>query len=166
MHGITEQQWIDYLDRRLDAGESARVEAHLDACAECRAFQSSMMRTTLSLSEAGAQVRGSFPVEAEQTHNALAHVLARVLDAEARQQKLSRGEIEERLEQLEEILAEMCGSWTAANALRVASRNAIHDSVGKLTPDNWPSFLKRLASIASVFCGDTGAKLVLEYGRL
>jgi anti-sigma factor RsiW len=166
MHGISEQQWIDYLDRRLDAGESARVEAHLDTCAECRAFQARMARTSLSLREAGARVRGSFPVEAEQTHNALAHVLARVLDAEARQQKLSRPEIEERLEQLEEMLAEMCGSWTAANALRLASRNAIHDSVDNLTRENWPTFLKRLASIASVFCGDSGAKLVLEYGSL
>ena len=166
MHGISEQQWIDYLDRRLEAGERARVESHLETCPECRTFHASMTRTTLSLREAGAQVRGSFTVEAEQTHNALAHVLARVLDAEARQQKLSRGEIEERLEQLEEILAEMCGSWTAANALRVASRNAIHDSVGNLTRENWPTFLKRLASIASVFCGDSGAKLVLEYGSL
>lgn len=166
MHGISEQQWVDYLDRNLDGAETARIKAHLGACAECRKQHEGMLRTVRSLETAAARVRDFFPVEQERTHVALAHVLARVLDAEAKEQKLTGDEIRVRLEQLEEILTDLCGSWTAANALRVAARTTIDDSLGKLNRANWLSFLKRLTSIASVFCGDTGARLVWECGQL
>ncbi|SRR6266545_534849 len=165
-HGISEQQWLDYLDQQLDSGERARVELHLAGCVECREFHSRISRTVKSLQEMGVEMRHGFPLDDEQLHISLAKVLARVLDAEARRDGLSQADIEERLNHLEDCLALMCGSWTAVNALRVAARNSIHDSLGQLTEDNWPVFLKRLTSIASVFCGDSGAKLVWEYGKL
>lgn len=166
MHGISEQQWIDYLDQRLDDSERARIAVHLAGCPECREFHGRISRTVKSLQEMGAEMRRGFPLEAEQLHISLAKVLARVLDAEARREGLSQVDIQERLNHLEDCLALMCGSWTAVNALRVAARSSIHDSLGQLTQDNWPMFLKRLTSITSVFCGDTGARLVWEYGKL
>ncbi len=167
MHGISEQQWIDYLDQRLLGGdEHACIDAHLADCHECRELHRRMSRTVKSLQEMGFEVGRRFPVDEDQLHVSLAKVLARILDTEARQQRLTHTGIQERLDQLEEMLALMCGSWTAVNALRVAAKNTLVNSLDELTTDNWTSFLKRLTAIAEVFCGDTGAKLVWEYGKL
>jgi hypothetical protein len=67
---------------------------------------------------------------------------------------------------LEGILAAMCGEWTAVNALRVAANSSLGGLHEPVTQDNWMSFLKKLTSITSVFCGDAGARLLWEYGNL
>ncbi len=166
MHGITEQEWMDYLDQRLAGSAYARIDAHLASCHKCREFQERMLRTEKSLAVAGVELKRGQPLDDEQLNLGLAKILARILDAEAKQQGLSRHAIQERLNNLEELLALMCGSWTAVNALRLAAEGTLVSSLDKLTQDNWPSFLNRLSSIAAVFCGEAGAKLVSEYGRL
>jgi hypothetical protein len=166
MHINSEQDWIDYIEDRVDAAKRARFENHLEECADCRDFEAQMRQTELALMETAVEINNKFAVSEEESNLALAKVLARILDSEAREQNLGRDAIKVRLEQLEDILAAMCGSWTAINALRVAAEGTLAKTPAKLTEETWLPFLERLKSIASVFCGDTGAKLVWEYGQL
>ncbi len=166
IHGISEQAWIQYLDKQLEVSERERIEAHLADCAECREFCKRMARTDEFLHRLADEHAERFPLQNEQLHINLAKVLARVLDAEAREGALSRPAIAQRMKYLEEILAAMCGEWTAVNALRVAATSSLAGAHEHVTQDNWMSFLKKLTSIASVFCGDAGARLLWEYGNV
>jgi hypothetical protein len=166
MHIKSEQDWINYIEDNLHEAERASFKTHLEECAECRDFEAHMRRTEMALVDTAVKINNKFVVSEEETNIALAKVLARILDSEAREQNLGRDAIKVRLEQLEDILAAMCGSWTAVNALRVAAEGTLAKNPAKLTEETWLPFLERLKSIASVFCGDTGAKLVWEYGQL
>jgi predicted anti-sigma-YlaC factor YlaD len=166
IHGISERAWIQYLDKQVEASERERIEAHLAGCGECREFCKRMARTDELLHRLADEQAERFPLQNEQLHINLAKVLARVLDAEAREGALSRPAITQRMKYLEEILAAMCGEWTAVNALRVAANSSLAGAHEQVTQDNWMSFLKRLTSITSVFCGDAGARLLWEYGNV
>ena len=164
-HGISEQDWIEYLDNRLLPGERGRIDEHLLTCRQCQEFERRMARTVEMLQDVGDVTRRHYVMQDEQLYVSLAKVLGRVLDVEASEKSLGRRAILERLNYVEELLATMCGSWTAVNALRVAAKSSLVGSVDNLTEHNWISFLKKLTSITSVFCGDAGARLLWEYGQ-
>src|SRR5262245_16379169 len=103
-HGISEQEWIDFLDRRLDLVAHARIEAHLADCRECEGFYERLKRTMRSLEAAGMEINRSRPVADDRLNLGLARILARILNAETRQQHLTPGAVEERLNHLEELL--------------------------------------------------------------
>lgn len=166
MHGISEKVWMNYFDENIATDEKLRIDSHLSACPNCRDFYEKMVKTEISLKLAGVEIRNSFQVDEHSISINLAKVLARILDTEAKQQSLSRNAIKIRLEQLEDILAVMCGSWTAVNALRVAAEKTIADSPENLSDENWLPFLEKLKNITSVFCGESGAKLIWQYGQL
>jgi anti-sigma factor RsiW len=166
MHEISEAVWMDYLDETIDVKEKLRVDNHLTVCEECQDFYQRMVKTENTLKAAGVEITNSFQISQESVSVNLAKVLARILDADAQKQNLSRNEVEERLNELTTILATMCGSWTAVNALRVAAEGTIAKTPGRLTRETWIPFLERLKKISAVFCGDVGAKLVWEYGQL
>lgn len=42
-HGITEKQWMDYLDRTLPEAACARIRSHLPVCAECRGIYDQLL---------------------------------------------------------------------------------------------------------------------------
>lgn len=166
MHGISETVWMNYLDNTIASNEKQRVDNHIGSCEECRDFYQRMVKTENLLSSAGVEIKNSFQIDEQSVSVNLAKVLARILDLDAKNQNLSRNEVEERLDELTAILASMCGSWTAVNALRVAAEATIAKSPEKLTTETWAPFLKHLKKIASVFCGDAGANLVWKYGQL
>jgi predicted anti-sigma-YlaC factor YlaD len=166
MHGISERAWIQYLDQQLEASERGRIDVHMVSCAECREFCRRMGRADELLHRLADERAERFPLQNEQLHINLAKVLARILDVEAREGALSRPAIAQRIEYLEELLAAMCGEWTAVNALRVAAHSTLAGAHVQVTQDNWMAFLKKLTSITSVFCGDAGARLMWEYGNV
>lgn len=166
MHINSEEDWVNYIEGRVKPAERLKLETHLEECAECNDLYGRLLRTEMTLKKSGLKAKSDFVITEEEINVGLAKVLARILDSEATAQNLNRDAVQVRLEQLEDILAAMCGSWTAVNALRVAAEGTLAKSPANLTQETWIPFLKKLKSIASVFCGDTGAKLVWEYGQL
>lgn len=74
--------------------------------------------------------------------------------------------IHKRLDELESVLAEMCGSHTAVRALEAAAKSSPARSLEQMTVESWQPFLDNLTSIAAVVCGEFGAQLVLETGQI
>ena len=165
-HGISENDWIEYLEGCALPAERTRIDEHLFTCSQCQEFGRRMARTAEILKDVGEATRRHYGTQDKQLDISLAKVLGRVLDVEASEKCLGHREIVERLKYVEELLATMCGSWTAINALRVAANSSLVGSVDNLTEHNWMVFLKKLTSITSVFCGDAGARLLWEYGQL
>lgn len=165
-HGISEEAWIQYVDDQLSAAERRRIDAHLVECSACSEFLLRIAGVDRILEREACMFREAFPLDPDCVHVALAEVLVRALDSDAKEQALTHRAVAEHLRRLEEVLAAMCGSWTAVNALRLAAMNSIARSPEHLTQTNWPSFLENLTLIASVFCGDAGARLLWEHGQL
>lgn len=82
MHGISEQEWVDYLNLAFkgSAQERERLDRHLASCMDCRELYERILRTEQSLQAAGTEIRGGFPLDDEQLHFSLVKVLVRILD--------------------------------------------------------------------------------------
>jgi len=165
-HGISEEAWLHYVEDQLAATERRRIDAHLADCNACSEFLLRMTGADRILEGEACRLREAFPLDPDRVHVALAKVLVRALDSDAKENALPHTEVTEHLRHLEEVLATMCGSWTAVNALRLAAMNSIARSPEHLTQTTWTPFLERLTAITSVFCGDAGARLLWEHGQL
>lgn len=161
MHGFTEQEWEGYLEGQLTPEEQDRIEAHMLGCWACWDRYDQMKLTTDQLYEAGAEVRHSVQPSEMQLQVALRQVMQRVNPlAEATPEQ-----IQQRLERLELVMARMCGTRTATQALQYAAKGSPARSLELVTAENWEPFLENLTSIAGVMCGEPGAHLVRRNGQ-
>jgi anti-sigma factor RsiW len=163
MHGIKDEDWEAYVEGALTSVDRDRLEAHLTGCLGCWERVEMLQITTEQLREAGAQARLSLPLRDAQLHTGLLGAFAKLRAAE---EAAEAATIRQRLHALSKVLAGMCGSATAAKALQIAAQRSTAQTLERVTPHNWDSFLTRLTSIATVMCGETGAHLVRESGRL
>jgi hypothetical protein len=162
-HGIKPEEWEAYVEGSLPAAEHDHLEAHLTNCWGCWEHVEELQTATAQLREAGAKVRRSLPLPDVQLHAGLQRALAKLRTAE---NAADAATIQQRLDFLAHVLAAMCGTQTAQQALRVAAQRSGAQTLESISADNWDSFLLRLTSIATVMCGETGAYLVQESGQL
>jgi len=168
IHGFSEQDWNDYIEGLADEPLRDRIEAHLIGCWDCWDFHVQMAHATEALRSTGENIRTSFALPDQALHAGLRGVFEKLNGVEpamARSVASPAYAIEQKLDALAAVMTPMCGSQTAINALRAAAVNSPAQSLERVTADNWPSFLNRLKSIATVMCGETGAHLVWERGQ-
>jgi predicted anti-sigma-YlaC factor YlaD len=168
IHGFSEKDWNDYIEGVADEALRDRIEAHLIGCLGCWEFYERMAHATEALRASAQQLRAELAPQDRDLYWGLRGVFEKINAAEAATLTVrasSHQAIEQKLAALEEVMAPMCGSYTAAQALRTAAVESPARSLEWVTADNWPSFLKRLTSIATVMCGETGAHLVWERGQ-
>ena len=164
-HLFSEEEWNDYIEGEVDDETRDRFEAHLIGCLSCWNFYERMANATEALRTGGAGMRAIFALQDRQLSAGLRGVFAKIDEAEAAERDAPRRLIQQRLDALAEVMAPMCGSQTATRALSAAARVSRARSLESVTEDNWTSFLTSLKPIASVMCGETGARLVWESGQ-
>lgn len=162
-HGITEQEWNDYLDAGATAPVRDRIEAHIAGCLSCWEFYEQMAGATEALHVAGDEARRMLTLEDRQFHRMLRGVFAE-LHEEA--ETTTTQPLQGRLDSLETTLTPFCGTQVAARALQAAAQHSPARSLEKVTQANWEPFLERLTAIAAAMCGDTLATLLREQGQL
>lgn len=172
MHGISEQDWIDYLAEQLEPDERDRVEAHLISCLTCWELYGQLAETTQTLREASEELQPCFPLKDEQLYARLHEFWTLVRSAaehpQAANESLAAAEtnpLRERLALLQALIARICGARTADNVLHAAARSSPARSLAEVTESNWLQFLARLTSITKTICGETVAYLVWESGQ-
>lgn len=163
MHGISGEEWEAYVEGNLSAAERDRLEAHLTGCLVCWERVEELQMATALLRQTSAAARRSLPLRDTQLHAGLQQAFAKLRAAETAADAVS---VQQRLDALTKVLSVMCGTATAAQAIRVAAQRSDARALDSVSPSNWDSFLARLTSIATVMCGETGAHLVRESGRL
>jgi Putative zinc-finger len=166
IHGISEKEWNDYLEGEIDEATCDRIEAHLIGCLSCWEFHEEMALTTQALRSAGAEMRDNLTLQDHQLRKGLHGVFARIRSARMETVFSTQSSIKQRLDALAAVMAPMCGSQTARNALSAAARVSPARSLEQITLENWTPFLTSLKSIATVMCGETGAHLVWESGQI
>lgn len=162
-HGITGAEWEAYVEGGLNAAECDRLEAHLTGCLICWEQVEELQLATAQLRAAGAAAQRSLPLRDAQLHAGLQRACAKLRAAE---NASDAAVVQARLAALTNVLAVMCGTTTATHALQIAAQRSAARTLDGVSADNWDSFLTRLTSIATVLCGETGAHLVHESGRL
>jgi hypothetical protein len=166
IHGISEKEWNDYLEGELDEATCDRIEAHLIGCLSCWEFHEEMALTTQALRSAGAEMRDNLTLQDHQLRKGLHGVFARIRTTERETIFTKQTSIKQRLDALAAVMAPMCGSRTAREALTAAAQVSPARSLEQVTFENWTPFLTSLKSIATIMCGETGAHLVWESGQI
>ena len=162
-HGITPNEWERHLDGALTAAEHERIEAHLIGCVTCWEFYQRMAALNTQLHEVGEAERDGFALSDEKLRAGLRDVYARIY---ANHAEGNRTPLQQRLDELEAVMTVFCGEQTAVNAMQAAAAHSPAKSLKQVTRENWEPFLQRLTAIAQVLCGRTGARWLLESGRL
>lgn len=163
-HGITAEQWEDYVDGTLAPDEHDRIEAHLIGCLSCWEFHDRLAGLTARLQTDGVLMNHRYPLSNEALQTGLRITYARICASQNGHAKPSA--MQQRLQELEAVMTVFCGTQTAVNALQTAAEHSPARSLKQMTRENWEPFLQRLSALAHVLCGRTGARLVVESGRL
>lgn len=159
-HGITDLEWIAYLDGDAPIEVRDRIEAHLTGCLVCWEFYERTSAATGQLEDAGQEVRRVLKMDDAQLHRMMRGVFA-----EIRTQPQAI-DLQDKLDTLENVLAPICGAQAATQVLRSAAMHSPARTLAEITRENWEPFLERLRMIIAAMCGDTCARLVWEQGRL
>ena len=162
-HGISPNEWERYLDGSPTAAEHDRIEAHLIGCVPCWQFYQRMASFNSELHAAGEAKRDSFALSDEKLQAGLRNVYARIHASHLGE---NLNPVQQRLNEVEAVMTVFCGEQTAANAMQVAAARSPAKSLKQVKRENWEPFLQRLTAIAQVLCGRTGARWLLESGRL
>lgn len=158
-HGISQEQWEEYLAGALPPEAHDRIEAHCIGCVPCWELRERLVRCDARLREAGAALTRTHVLSDEQLRAGLRGVYT--LIAAGRQAE----PVQQRLDELAAVMTVFCGDTAASQALQTAAQRSPAHSLKQVTRENWEPFLQRLSAIAQVVCGRTGAHLVLECGR-
>jgi hypothetical protein len=162
-HGISDQEWNDYIDGIAVAEVSNRIQSHCAVCQECWEFHELISCSSRLLEEASLSERRRFEMDRSQIDRMRANVLAAINSGK---ESADKSQVKGRLDMLEMVLAPYCGTHAAARALQSAAAQSTARTLEHVTADNWEPFLERLTAIAASMVGDTFANLVWERGRL
>jgi len=163
-HGISDQEWNDYIDGVAIAEVSNRIQSHCAVCQECWEFHELISCSSRLLENAGLTERRRFEMDRLQIDRMRASVLAAINPN--KKAMADKSHVRGRLNMLEMVLAPYCGTHAAALALQSAAAQSTARTLEHVTADNWEPFLERLTAIAASMVGDTFANLVWERGRL
>lgn len=159
-HGISEQEWNDYIEGLASAVTRDRIEAHLTACQSCWNFYEQAVRLNEALGEAGEEACRHLTLDNRQLHRLLRGTFVQL----HREPAVTQSQVCGRLGRLKRVLTPFCGAEAAMRALQAAARHSPANSLDCVTYDNWEPFLERLAAIAAAMCGETFGSLVREQG--
>lgn len=163
-HGITEQEWIDYLDDSAASAVRDRIETHLIGCVSCWELHEQLAHTSQALYNAGAEARRYLTLEDQRLHAMLRNIFLNL--SGDRSEPVSRQQVQRQIHALKSLFVPFCGTQAATRALQTAARHSSACSLERVRPENWEPFMERLTAIAVAMCGDTFASLVQEKGRL
>jgi hypothetical protein len=145
-----------------DPDVRVRVDTHLLYCAECRHLCQQEYPTMRSLSEVIEEAREQLVIPSERLRLVFSRIIAGVREND----RMTVPQIHNGLNRLRALLDPVLGPKIAQRAIQMAGHRASTQSITFATPENWDSFLERLAGIVSVICGDVVAGLIRERGKL
>jgi len=135
-HGISDQQWVDYLEGTLPPDESARVQSHLSVCGDCQSLFAQLSSADAGLFSETTRLAQAIAVDDETVDRIRSGVLRRV--------RRTR-DVPARIERLRDLVSAMCGAGTADGLIR----NELHS----------------LGSVVETLCGVSAARLVVQTAR-
>lgn len=153
-HGLSRDEWIDYLDGGCTPEQRKGIEAHLMVCSDCRELAACFGTVDTTLQWFAQRLREDAAVQSEEIAAALRKTLERTGD---------RG-VSAKIGMLYFLLASMCGEKVSGRVIRSAAHRAVTASSYSLKGELWPGFLDHLHSIVAPLCGEPAATLIRTRG--
>ena len=157
MHGIPEEQWVEYLEGDLPANDAVRLGEHASTCPECAASLAELSLWREKLTEEAARLRSALSTSPDQLDRLLAASLERIRQSHA------RWTFREAVMLLRVLLEPFCGSGTAGAAVHLAVRRSTLDGSPE-NPAAWKLFLSNMSETMSAICGTEAGRLVNQVG--
>jgi len=162
-HGITDEEWEDFLAGQGAVHSHARIDAHLMKCVQCWELYQQESPAMRAVAAAAIEAREKLVVSDERVQSVLAAVLSRI---GMEDDSTTTAQIRSGLDFLRSILDPVFGPKAAQCALLLAASGSDSLSLDGLTRESWTAFLERLAAMISIICGDVFAGLIREHGQL
>ena len=163
-HGITEEEWEDYLTDQSTQHSRQQIDAHLVKCSHCWERYQHESPTMLALAAAAKEAKEKLVVSDERLRSMLAVVIADGRSLE--EVSTTPDEIRSGLHVLRAILVPVFGTKAAQRAMVLAANGSASRPLERMSRESWNAFVERLATIISIICGDIFAGLIREHGQL
>jgi anti-sigma factor RsiW len=148
-HGISEQQWMDYLEGNLAVEVRAQLEEHVASCAECSRSLGELRAWRERLQEEGARLQGVLELPEPEMERMLAASLERIQSV--RPGALS---LENAIMALGSLIEPILGRGTVRAATDLGRRRAA----------DWPGFVAAMSDGIAAVCGLAAGRLVTMAG--
>ena len=163
-HGVTQQQWLDFMDGNLDAGRRREIQQHLELCPECYGDYLEMMAWGHAIESEASRLRDAIdraePGMDRLVQDALERIRAVGLEpCAAGPYTTSRS-----LFVLRTLLAPICGIGTARAAIQLARRDAGLLAGDRFGASEWRDFVAILSRTISQQCGIAAGRLIVSVG--
>ena len=158
MHGISQAEWIAYIDGGMAAPDRACIDAHLQQCADClRIAEELSMSDRVLAEQADRFLRGLELAPADA---------ARIVSAGMDRIRSAPEAIgmEARLGELRSDLNRICGSAIGDISMKKAAYDAANLSVDALTELHWEGFVSHLSAHVASLCGCAVGSLIARTG--
>jgi hypothetical protein len=162
-HGISEEQWIQYIEGCLPELEGSGVRDHASLCSECAATLRELTLWHEKLTEEAAQVRAAFATSPASLDHLLADSLERIRGAEAKQSTTASWSFREAAMLLRLLVEPFCGSGIAGAAISLAVRRSTVDGLPENTV-TWTLFVSNMSETMASLCGKEAGRLVNQVG--
>ncbi len=159
-HGITDREWMLYLEGELDEAGVQNLESHLVGCKSCWEHFDQLAGAGEQLRITGEAIRRELTLCDRALYRALVSTVSRI-----NRQEKPADDMKARLDYLRATMAPMCGARTVERALRLAAEASPAKTLDAVSAEHWNPFLLMLTSIAAVMCGETAADLIWESGQ-
>ncbi len=163
-HGISDEEWEDYLASKTTPQARDRIEAHLIGCLSCWQRYQQESLVIGALEEASAEAREQLTISGRRLSSMFEPILANIRASE--KDAAMPVNIRSSLESLKSVLDPVFGSRAAIRAMQLAANGSYTFSLDRITQEGWNAFLERLTVITSIICGDVFAGLIKEQGKL
>ncbi len=148
-HGISEKQWLRYIDGQLDGPGRLRIDEHILNCSECAACSARLLAWREFLAAEALQLRARVAADPVRLDALLAACLDRVSGPHG--WSLAEGAM-----LMLSLLEPICG-------LGVARR--MRDLAMRQSGGNWQLFVATLSDAIGALCGSTVGVLVSRAGQ-
>ncbi len=148
-HGISEQQWLAYVDETGDNAERTRIDAHTRGCPECGRLALDLKAWRGLLTQEAARSRVAVQLDGTDLDSLLAGCMDRMRGG-------SRWTLAEAMMLMLSLLEPLCGLGVA----RVTRDLAMQRSGG-----NWKLFVASLSETIASVCGSAAGLLVSRAGQ-
>ena len=161
MHGISEQEWMEYLGGTMAPAAAGRIQSHIETCPGCAELVREQRIWHDRMTKEAARVRWALELPEEDMARLLARTLAEIerpggLPEEARR---GRTTVESML-LMQTLMEPIFGAGTARMAMELAVRRSTTDPRGDLENSDWPLFVTNLSETVATFCGSAARRLV------
>lgn len=159
-HGISAEEWVDWIEGKLHAERADFMSRHIRACRECRLTHDDLILAHGRLEALNRRLAvEDAPLEAAARVHAA--VLARLRIGSATE---AGDTLEPAVAELRNLVEPLCGGPATDRAMeRAAARCSA--GLGQLRREQWSQFLAQLSAILEVICGSSVAEWVAATTR-